>query len=212
MESLTNKVKDFIAIGEGLGCGDSISRDKNNGDGAGNFYGGGEGHGNNLGAGYGMGNGDGAGYDSAYYNSAYQGYGSVDGHLLGIKSINGEIVYMIDCIPTIIQAVRGNVARGAILNADLTFTPCYIVKQDNKFAHGKTLRAAMNALREKLFYNMPEEERINAFLAEHKAGVEYPCRDLYDWHHRLTGSCEMGRKQFAKDHGIDINNDKIWEH
>jgi hypothetical protein len=56
---------------------------------------------------------------------------------------------------------------------------------------------------------MPEEERIDAFLAEHKPGVEYPCRDLYEWHHRLTGSCEMGRKQFAADHGIDIDKDKM---
>ena len=67
----------------------------------------------------------------------------------------------------------------------------------------------MSALREKLFDDMPEEERINAFLAEHKPGVEYPCRDLYEWHHRLTGSCEMGRKRFAKNHGIDIDRDKM---
>lgn len=40
-------------------------------------------------------------------------------------------------------------------------------------------------------------------------GVNYPCRDLYDWHHRLTGSCEMGRQQFAKDHGIDIDRDEM---
>lgn len=204
MEGLTNKVKDFIAIGEGLGCGDSISRDMHNGGSAGNFYGDGEGWGNNLGAGYGMGDGDGAGY-----GSAYQGDGVCDGHILVIKSINGETVYAIDCIPTIIQAVHENVARGAILNADLTLTPCYIVKQNSKFAHGKTLRYAMAALREKLFYDMPEQERINAFLTEHKTGVEYPCQDLYEWHHYLTGSCEIGRKQFAKNHGIDIEKDSM---
>lgn len=30
--------------------------------------------------------------------------------------------------------------------------------------------------------------------------------DLYEWHHRLTGSCELGRRQFAKDKGIDIEH------
>lgn len=29
---------------------------------------------------------------------------------------------------------------------------------------------------------------------------------FYDWHHRLTGSCDMGRKQFARDHGVDLKH------
>ena len=158
-------------------------------------YGDGSGYGSGSGSGYGSGDGsgDGSGYGSGY----------------GVKSINGEPVYRIDNVQTIIRAVHGNVARGAILNSDLTLTPCYIVKQDDKFAHGITLREAMSALREKLFENMPEEKRIDAFLAEHRPNIEYSCRDLYEWHHRLTGSCEMGRKQFANDHGIDIDNDTM---
>lgn len=89
---------------------------------------------------------------------------------------------------------------------DLTTAPCFVVKQDNIFAHGETLRAAMSALRDKLFEGMSEDERIEAFLAEHTKGQKYPNHDLYDWHHRLTGSCEMGRRTFAKEHGIDIEN------
>ena len=114
---------------------------------------------------------------------------------------------MIDNVPTIIHAVHGNVARGAILKSDLTTESCYVVKQDDKFAHGETLRDAMSALRDKLFEDMPEDERIAAFVAEHQLGAEYPVSDLYEWHHRLTGSCEMGRKAFARDHGIDIEHD-----
>ena len=105
--------------------------------------------------------------------------------------------------------MRDNVAKGAILNFDLTLTPCYIVKEGNTFAHGETLHKAMAALRDKLFEDMPEEERIAAFVKEHKVGIKYPVSDLYDWHHRLTGSCEMGRKAFAKDHNIDIDHDKM---
>jgi hypothetical protein len=32
---------------------------------------------------------------------------------------------------------------------------------------------------------------------------------FYDWHHRLTGSCDMGRRQFARDHGIDVDSDTM---
>ena len=40
-------------------------------------------------------------------------------------------------------------------------------------------------------------------------GTEYPARDFYNWHHTLTGSCEMGRREFAKDHEIDVDTDKM---
>ena len=76
---------------------------------------------------------------------------------------------MIDDQQTIIDCVRGNVAKGGILRSDLTITPCYIVKQDGFFAHGATLRDAMDALRDKLYEDMPEDERIQAFVAEPRA-------------------------------------------
>ena len=140
--------------------------------------------------------GDGSGYGSG----AGYGYGS------GIKSFNGEPVYTIDDVPTILRHVRGNVAHGVILNRDLTTTPCYVVKQDNCFAHGETLVDAMAALRDKLFEDMSEEERIAAFLRETEDGKAYPAQYFYAWHHRLTGSCDMGRRQFARDHGIDVEH------
>lgn len=142
--------------------------------------------------------GDGYGYGSG------DGYGS--GYGYGIHGFDGKNVYRIDGTPTLIQSIRGNVAHGAILNGDFTLTPCYVVKQDNLFAHGATLREAMEALRDKLFEDMPEEERISAFLAETEPGKKYPNQHFYDWHHRLTGSCDMGRKAFAQDHGIDVDN------
>jgi hypothetical protein len=138
--------------------------------------------------------GDGSGYGSGY------GYGD------GIKRFNREPVYRIDGVNTLIRSVRGNAAHGAILNGDLTLTPCYIVKQDNVFAHGETLREAMEALREKLFEDMPEDERIDTFLRETDREKAYPTQYFYDWHHRLTGSCDMGRKQFARDHGVDLEH------
>ena len=152
----------------------------------------------NSGSGY----GDGSGYGSGYGDG--DGSGSGDGS--GIKRFCGESVYRVDGVNTLIHSVHGNVAHGAMLNRDLTLTPCYIVKQDNTFAHGETLREAMEELRDKLFEDMPEDERIDTFLQETDREKAYPTQYFYDWHHRLTGSCDMGRKRFARDHGVDLEH------
>ena len=140
---------------------------------------------------------------SGYGDGSGSGYGS------GIRSCNGELVYNIDGVPTILRHVRRNVAHGVFLNRDLTTTDCYVAKQDNIFAHGETLAKAMDALRDKLFGDMPVEERIETFLKETEDGRAYPAQYFYDWHHRLTGSCDMGRRQFACDHGIDVDSDTM---
>jgi hypothetical protein len=98
------------------------------------------------------------------------------------------------------------------LQNDLTLTPCFIVKGNGHFAHGKTLRKAMEALTDKLFDDMPEEERIAAFVKEHpEYRKPYPNKDLYDWHHRLTGSCEMGRNAFVSDKGLSLDGETTVE-
>ena len=153
------------------------------------------------GYGSGSGSGDGSGSGSGYGSGSGSGDGS------GLEEINGERIYQIDDVQTVIRSVHGNVAKGVIVNGDLTLTPCFVVKQDNLFAHGETLREAMEALRDKLFEDMPEAERIEAFMAEHELHKAYPNRDLYDWHHRLTGSCDMGRRTFVADHGIDMDGE-----
>ena len=132
------------------------------------------------------------------------GYGSGSG---GIKSYNCKSVCLVDGIQTIITAVKGNLAKGYIVNRDLTLTSCYIAENGNKFAHGKTLKEAVSALQDKILEDMSEEERVSAFMECHNYDGIYPVSDLYDWHHRLTGSCEMGRQQFAKNHGIDLDGE-----
>ena len=117
---------------------------------------------------------------------------------------------MVDDVPTIIDHVHGNVAKGRILMTDLTTKDCYIVKsEDGAFAHGYTLREAMDALLEKQFDDMPEEKRIEVFLEAHGEDKKYPAQDLFDWHHRLTGSCMAGRKAFCLNHQIDLEHDSF---
>ena len=203
MESM--KADEFAALANRSGYGSG------SGSGYGSGYGDGYGYGDGSGSGYGDGSGSGYGYGDgdgySYGDGPGSGYGDGDGYGDGgkIASISGQKIYDIDGVPTAIYRVKGNIAKGAILQSDLTFTPCFVVKQDVYFAHGDTLHEAMEALRDKLFEDLPEEERIEAFVAEHQPGVKYPNRDLFDWHHRLTGSCEAGRKAFVADRGLDMN-------
>lgn len=201
MSALDEKVKAFLSVSFGDGSGDSSGFGYGYGDSSGSGYGSGfgYGYGDGYGDGYGYGDGSGDGY----------GFGYGDGYGYGIRSFNSDPVYTIDGVPTILRHVRGNVAHGVILNRDLTTTTCYVAKQDNIFAHGATLAKAMEALRDKLFGDMPVEERIAAFLKETEDGRAYPAQYFYDWHHRLTGSCDMGRRQFARDHGIDVDSDTM---
>ena len=194
MEALTipDKIKAFLDPGSGYGYGSGYGDGSGDGDGYG--YGSGSGYG------YGYGSGDGDGY----------GYGSGDGSGYGydINAVNGDLVHMIDGVHTILKSVHGNVAKGFILQDDLTLTPCFVVKGGGQFAHGDTLREAMSALNDKLFEDMPEEERIAEFVKAHPdKDKPYPNQDLFDWHHRLTGSCLAGRNAFVKDRGLTLDGE-----
>ena len=131
------------------------------------------------------------------------GYG--DGYGSGLKTIAGKAINIVDDMQTIIESVRGNIARGFIVRSDLSLLPCFIVKQNDKFAHGEDLHTAMQALQSKLFEGMSAEERIEEFCKTFAWGAKYPNEEFFIWHNRLTGSCEMGRMAFAADHGIDMS-------
>ena len=183
--------------GYGSGSGYGYNDGSGSGSGSGPDYGSVDGDGS--------GSGDGSGYGYVDGSGSGSGFRSRD----GILSFCGQRVYQIDDVPTLIDHVHGGVAMGRILREDLTTESCYIVKQGSLFAHGETLRAAMEALRDKLFEDMPEEERIAEFVKAHKWGKQYPSADYYDWHNRLTGSCDMGRSEFAKSHGYRLTDDEL---
>ena len=188
--------------GYGYGSGYGDGSGDGDGSGSGSGYGYGSGYGDGSGSGYGYGSGSGSGYGYGYGD----GSGSGSGYGDGVKAINGELIFNIDDTPTLIDQVRGTIAKGRIFSRDLTLTPCFIVRQNDLFAHGKTLRNALDALNDKLFEDMPEEERIEAFMKVFEQGKEYPNTMFFDWHNKLTGSCEAGRNAFAKDHDIDLND------
>ena len=119
-------------------------------------------------------------------------------------------VYYIDKVPTLISDVFVNIARGFVIKDDLTLEPCYIAKVGNFFAHGDNTHKAMQDAQAKYSANKPLEERIQDFVvANPSLDSICSCRYLFDQHHVLTGSCEMGRKTFCQAHGIDINHDTM---
>ena len=177
MEAIERDIERFLAVGDGSGSG----------------YGSGDGDGSGSGSGYGSGDGDGDG--SGYGDGS--GSGSGDGS--GVKEFNGRKVYDIDGVLTLIYAVRGNVAKGAVLCRDLTLRDCRIARRGNFFAHGYTPHEAVEAVEAKWRENRPLDERIAEFMKTHPA-LDEEYGDLFDWHHILTGSCEFGRRQWCQEH------------
>ena len=183
-----------ISYGYGDGSG--------SGDGYG--YGYGNGYGDGYGDGYGYGYGSGSGCGDGSGDGSGNGYGDSCG---GVKEINGHAVYVIDNTRTIITSIHGNVAQGFILEHNTKLVPCYIAKDNNHFAHGKTLREAFSSLQEKLYDDSTEEERIRAFKLKFPSyDTKYSNQDLFVYHHVLTGSCRMGRESFANSRGISLSD------
>ena len=218
MESVVNvtreEVERFLSVksinGEGCGCGSG--------------YGGRYGYGDGYGCGSGYGGGFGFGFRSNLIGSLDDGncskdgggfsigYGSEDGSgeggdvsVMNIKTFNGHIIDYIDGVPTIITNIHNNVASGFIIKFDMTLIPCYVAKAGNSFAHGKTLKDAVEDAEAKEVREMPIEERIEKFIEIFGSlNSEHTGKEFYDWHHILTGSCRMGRDKFCKENGIDL--------
>ena len=146
----------------------------------------------------GYGDGDGSGDGSGY------GYG------YGIKEYDGKRVYIIDGVPTMLTNVVGNIAKGYVVREDLSLHPCFVARSGDFFSHGVTAREALLDARAKYEENRPEEDRIKLFMEEYPSLDSIAaCSDLFRWHHTLTGSCTMGRKEFVAAHGIDVEKDSM---
>ena len=221
-------IKKFLSVSDGSGY--SYSYSYGYGDGYGDGDGSGSGYGDGSGSGYGDGSGDGSGYGDGYSysygsgdgygdGSGYgygdgsgDGYGdgSGDGSGYGVKLYNKQTVYCIDNTPTLIDSVRGNFAKGRILHNNLTLTDCYIARVGNYFAHGETLRQAYADAAAKALANEPIEDRVKRIMEQYPDADEpIEHSELFMLHNLLTGSCEFGRRQFAKEHNLDPTNGKM---
>lgn len=141
----------------------------------------------------------GFGYGSGYGSGDGSGYGD------GIKKIGDYMVYKVDDIQTIFKKIKGNIATGYILNSDFTLDKCFIVKDGRFFAHGKTLREAIQSINEKKWGNLDTDEVIAEFCKKFKKGESYKGSEFFEWHNYLTGSCLMGRESFVKNHDLNMD-------
>ena len=205
MESLNisvtrEEVERFLSVkiinGEGCGSGDGYGYVGGFGYGNGSFYS------SSFCVSYGS--GDGSGFSEGGGSEDGSGEGG-DVSVMNIKTFNGHIVDYIDGVPTIITHIHNNVASGFIIKFDMTLIPCYVAKAGNYFAHGKTLKDAVEDAEAKEMGEMPIEERIEKFIEVFGSlDSEYIGKEFYDWHSILTGSCRMGRDAFCKENGIDL--------
>lgn len=213
MENFEEKIKGFLSVDHGGGFGTSTSIDYGSGYGflddsgcgycgPGSSEGYGDGDGYGCGYGYSSGRGGGAGDGD--------GYGSGGGYGGGIKEYDGKPVYIIDDVPTILTNVHGDIAEGYVVREDLTLAPCFVARSGDFFSHGVTEREALLDARAKYEYNLSEEDRIKLFMEKYPSlGSIAACSDLFRWHHTLTGSCTMGRREFVAAHGIDVEKDSM---
>ena len=196
-----DKIRKFLTISGSYDGGDSCDY------GSDEIYGYGGGY--SYGEGYRSGRGHGAVYNEDYkFEPATNGYGCGNSYECGLKSINGHAVHIIDNTLTIITSVHNNIAKGFVVRTDLQLIPCYIVRDGDMFAHGETLRNAFDSLQEKLYDDSTEEERIEAFKKKFpEYDVKYSNRDLFTYHHVLTGSCKMGRETFVANRGLSLDGE-----
>ena len=222
MESIVNvtreEVERFLSIEQKIcyGCGSGKGTDYGSGYGGGDGYGDGRGCGSGYshyyGLSYACGDGFGSNSGYGYGDGVSNGSGNCDGSgeggdasVMNIKTFNGHIIDYIDGVPTIITNIHNDVASGFIIGFDMTLIPCYVAKAGNYFAHGKTLKDAVEDAEAKEGREMPIEERIEKFIEVFGSlDSEHTGKEFYDWHYSLTGSCRMGRDKFCEENGIDL--------
>ena len=152
------------------------------------------------------GDGYGSGYGYGYGDGSGSGYG--DGYGDGIKYLDGLPVHLVDGVQTIFASIKRDYASGFIVQKDMTLKPCYIAKYGDFFAHGDTLKDAVRDAEAKWLQDRPLEERIADFRKKFPSlDTKAKCSVFYDWHHILTGSCTMGRDQFIRENGLDMEKE-----
>lgn len=176
------------------------------------------GSGNADGFGYNFGCGSGCGRDIPTPATKYKGFGEgynfrhIGGHGYGngkgIAEIEGYKVYEVENVNMVFTVIRGNVAQGFVLVENTNFTPCFIVKENGRFGHGKTLFEARADLKEKLFTYFSADEYIAAFIEKFpEYDIRYSVADLLLYHNAWTGgSCRrMGFEYFCKKYGLTFD-------
>lgn len=170
------------------------------------FCGAGEGKKEGIGAGNGTGNWSGVWFGSSDpVSSRNPSEIAMRANNFEILTYEGEPVYTVDGIPCIFQSVHDTWAKVSVIRTtDFTVFTAFIGKCKGFFAHGKTVREALQDAKEKFYLNIDFEQKKAELkrLFSRSADKKLPVRTLYDWHGMLTGSCRFGRNEFMRDHTL----------
>ena len=201
--------------GYGSGSGSGYSSGSGSGYGYGSGYGSGSGYSSGSGSGYssgsgsvdGSGDGSGYGYGDGYGDGSGDGSGSGYSSGSGLKKYNEHHIFKVDGISTIITNIKRNVAKGYIVKQDLTLEKTWIAKGHNCFAHGSTLKEALQSLEEKIFSDLDTESKMLEFKKLFEKTKKYKGHEYFKWHNILTGSCLQGRKNFVQENNLDLEKE-----
>lgn len=105
-----------------------------------------------------------------------------------------------------IEGLRGGIVRASEERENLLKQLAVKEQYDKVAKQIEGIKKERKALQEQLDDDSTEEERIEAFRKKFpEYDTPYSNRDLFAYHHVLTGSCRMGRESFCKDKGIDLD-------
>ena len=148
------------------------------------------GRGNQIGAGSRLGDGYGAGYKAIpeAYNS-------------GIKSFNGNPVYVINDYSLYFTHIHEPWASAKIIKNDLTTQDFYVGKIHNHIVVASSIREALDELRDKIrqTHNNDYDIALAFFYAHPDYEKQYDWEEMLFWHSLSKFSCQQGRQRFSQN-------------
>lgn len=119
----------------------------------------------------------------------------------------GKDVYYIDGIPCTVNSVHEDwMSVNIIRTDDFTSYKAFVAKVHGVVAHGETLKEAFQDAHDKYMAELEPEERCAMFVKEFSdMNKKYPAQSFFNWHGTVTGSCRIGRRNFADRHGINLD-------
>jgi len=147
-----------------------------------------------------------SGNGNGYGNGDGNGYGDGYGDEIKIQSYKNDPVHYIDGIPCVFQSIKEEYALVEVIDMTSFGTKkMYVAKRYGLFAHGDTLKEAVEQVEEKWIASKTVEEKIEQFKTKFKKGMFYSASLFYDWHSLLTGSCKSGKDMWVNQNRIDLN-------
>ena len=123
------------------------------------------------------------------------------------KKFQGMPVDYIDGLPTAIKSTHKNFKKGFIIADNLSKKPCFVASFSNYFAHGRTLKEALETAKNKYWISKNTEERLIAFEKIFDKNKKYKNSEFFKWHNILTGSCLAGRESFCQNNNISLDDE-----